>query len=1209
MEITSPYLDAIQALPGETPTEKYKAINVIVKRLADRVLSEGDSLQNIEMQDVPDVLMPVIKIEVGILLKQYETVVTAFKSDDTIILNRAFKARWFFKGTNKDIINVQYFMKNLLPYVSLRTRSRLIKNLAMNLEQERTKVAEEFFTELLKAYGVDQVTPLLAACSESFILSTVINRRLVLSQGLLTILFRKYPLFVTRYLLFSKPEEPGIRNIYNMDIRQYSKLLPDLAKTYYVTLMQLVEAHPNLSIKLCRKGAEIYLTKCTENILNNPERHLPILPLKLVTARLSYDQFRTMLRNLYPASQDDFCFNEILPYLKYYPQDKKLDLIKASFYDKYGAHLADYPDKMCPEYLQLMPSEERFLKAKSLLAKDNDWHYFKEEQSWRCYLPTSSSIPMIIDEIGKTAAKDNRAALLVQLIYTCKINEDLDGLLKVLQYFKSKHTNEDSWVRFTFLDHLLIHFDLSLLSTEHWNILREFILTTYLRNELLYRVTVMDKLLTAAIRYNFISNMPVDRYIDFIVKVKLNSWRGTWNMSDNCLTHERTCLEKFLQIIPENYPYEDAIWEDSGTESIQKLLNVMYEFNERNMKALHYRLDNFSIKNYPWLMKLIERGITSERYKNSIQIKRTKALLKKYEKDLYDAWVGIGREICDIVTGHALELLKKNPQRIMDHWMDYLTLALKDVDNHYTIKFIRASRWYKELPMKFAKECLKEVKANMNTAALIILSLLFDGVSISNIFEPLAQSTSLQVDIHDKNTFTDSEQSFLAYQMIHALPNCVKVTNPPVSFSLVAKFCNPEFMHMALRCMTILSRRVQVSNVITHVTSLINAQRVSVIKQGIRLYSTTANLDDTYDFLDEIWNTANTKASVRSVVILTIQRLFHRNPGHRVWSLFRDCVTDFTKEDDYRLLDTWVELKLIPDEYTNDYVKIILDKMERLIAENIDYDKAWSVICKLIDNIDPIVAALISENMHCMIIENFLFDVKYKRLLAETVRNFTVNIFLLRAGNNLSSRLDFFTNFFTQSAKNYWNAPMDQKLTFYPFNYMAHSFVEYLTCQAFLKYIPSEILRTLLETYNTIIPPNRDPSSFLFFTYAIEIQRSASPKNFGERIGTLMPKLVDALCPELVVFMAEKLDRLSSSQTVFPDINSDEMKLSVIEGLIEVRNVYANIMAVKMLFYPTSNVHRERYDNVIQYLRKCKHPGVSSLLYEYFNTFNIDDIV
>jgi hypothetical protein len=167
-----------------------------------------------------------------------------------------------------------------------------------------------------------------------------------------------------------------------------------------------------------------------------------------------------------------------------------------------------------------------------------------------------------------------------------------------------------------------------------------------------------------------------------------------------------------------------------------QLVMAMYDFNE---KFKQFGAELMSIKDYPWLMNAI-RTIMCLKTNLSSQ-RKARILLHKYEPELYRSWFlpNTSKNIENVTSGAALRLLKNNFQSVLNDWEEYLMDCKRHYCHKHVQRFVRATRWYKGVPIKFAKHCIKDLyKGDMQemSSALIILSLLLDSNSLEKLINP-----------------------------------------------------------------------------------------------------------------------------------------------------------------------------------------------------------------------------------------------------------------------------------------------------------------------------------------------------------------------------------------------------------------------------------------------------------------------------------------
>ncbi|KAF7990558.1 hypothetical protein HCN44_000363 [Aphidius gifuensis] len=329
----SPYLEAIQKIPGKTPGEKYQALNCIARNLIHYAMDIDDNcVKNVEVKssaELPECLVPIVQLEVAKILHQPDGIVAALKSDDAFINDRALKVKWLFDGSNKDITNSTYFNNHIFPHVSLNVRIKIIKNLAKYLMLSNGQsVAEKFYSELKVQYGEESVRPLCFACGEDFIRITTNKWKKSVSVSELEIIYPRFPKFVISSL--------------KRDPVKYSKFLPNLLKKHADSFVDIViKQRENLAVKLSNKKCELLLKNARNAFLDDPKPFMPLLSLELITTKLNKLEFHQFYKKLFPQNYKELCFTTFYKYLEYYPEEEKLNLLLSTFEDLYEIKFLD----------------------------------------------------------------------------------------------------------------------------------------------------------------------------------------------------------------------------------------------------------------------------------------------------------------------------------------------------------------------------------------------------------------------------------------------------------------------------------------------------------------------------------------------------------------------------------------------------------------------------------------------------------------------------------------------------------------------------------------------------------------------------------------------------------------------------------------------------------------------------------------------------
>ncbi|XP_015605129.1 uncharacterized protein LOC107272468 [Cephus cinctus] len=1189
MEFEAPYLEAIQAVPGKTPGEKYKTIKLAARRIAAVVNAGGDFGSVIGSVELPSLLQPIVRVEVANILKQHEGITTALRSDDLNVINRAFQAKWFFNGSLKDVVNEEYFAKELLPFVSLNTRARMIRTLAKCLTKEN-ELAEKLFKIVSAQYGMEQAMPLLASCNADFVYTLVVEEDVILSNRLVEILFRVHPDMVIKYLMLSKANDDTVRKLQCPNLCDYQSFLPKLVRNHVKAFTELFEHH-TFKVKLGNKCAEMFLKNATETLIEKPIQYLPMLPLKIISAKLTKTQFRNMFRNLMPKDIQKYSFNEVLEYLDHYPEVERLPLILETFEEVYGQNLLKCKDLITIRLLRILPAEDRIEQARIKLRKTPAFNLTDFKYSWVCYLPVAESIPAIKAQISTADVVEDRACLISQLFYTCAVNDDNDALLDVLKYFVIRHRNENAWLRFNVLSNLMELRNISSLGEEHWNVLNEIITVLNVKDELLFSPDVMSSLIIEGIHYNLTRGLPIEDKMELLTEIKVKVYRAQWNIFEKFPEFERQCLDMFLTIIPKKYPQNSEVWKSQGDNTIEKLLEAIYDFNARNARS-NNKMEKIMLKSYPWLLEEIKRIVLQDNKQGYVCFRIIK-IIKEHEPDLYKSWLGHEEEIVGVATGEALTLLKKDHQKILKHWKEYLQNIKRSYYSKQVITFVKAIRWYQEIPIKFIQQCRKELFEENNAEVIMPLAILLHGSTFTRVIEPLVPTGS--------TLNIEKESAHTAYRIIRNIADAIKLVNPPVPLNIVSKYCIGDYLQLGLHALINVCRHTPSPSILSFARGMVDS-RVSVKKHGIRLVCMVATMKELHEFLSDLWK-QETHRSIRQVIFGNIQELFAKNPCEETWQLIAETVADLRPTDD-RLLADFVKLTIIPNNYTLKYIQLILrvaeDKFPTLLRN--------SIVTSLLKNISSSICTLLPDEVVESILTKYLFLEAYDKNLYQAAQSLAIYNYLVHGSKDrLQSRMKFLSGHMKTHVKKFWNVPHPKKRNFRPMNHMVQSFLRHLASEWARRSLDGEILESFLREISAVISPLENCEAYVHCVCAVVAGGSKTPLEFGEKLAHRITDLVSTFSSEMIVRIADYLKDFLNPYIFEVRLSDDELTINVIEGLLKLDNNFNCILAAELLVIVKSKCIHLRYMKIIQILKEKKHPSVISILYNHLNSTGYSD--
>lgn len=1177
-DLQMPYLQAIQKIPGDTAGKKLSWIG----RLILHETSENH-------KQLPPELLPVLHVEIAIKKKKYEDITSALKNEDSVIINRALKAFWFFDGSHKKIVNVEYFRERLFPYVSVNTRTRIVLTLAHRLSGKDPVFAQEMFMAITTIYGVQTAYPLIMACDESFAYKMIVEKELVLPVEIVKKIFCKNPDLAVRFLKLLKPHELNTtkRTPFAIGIDRYKSFLPKLIKKRledFVEICEIHETHPP-SIVLSNTCAEIFLKKAQQHLIKKPLVYISMLPSK----KINEDLMKSVFPGLLPVKICSFDTDKMLDYLKHYPRDKRYDLLCKSYKNKYDADLLDKIKNVTPALLQLLPVEERIRQARIKIKKQNleqnnyEWIAMEYETAWICYLSVNEAIPVIKEKINKSPSETERLGFFLQMIYVCKINKDDDALSDALTYFLNRHKNENSWLFERMFDHFLRIYDVPDLNKKHVSLMLDIVRLFYVKNGF-----VPEDILSAMIHFKLIHNMSIEELIDMFLEN--NRWYINFNILQEYPQYERQCLMAFANQIQKK-SFKDL---DEKRNNFCRFVIAMYDFNNR-CKKLPVKIEEMTIRDYPWLMDTIFQVLRSKE-KNSWNVED---ILEKNEPELYSGWFP-SKNITNVTSGAALVLLKRNSQKVLDNWEKFLKDCMKNCHLKRVQHFVRATRWYKDLPVKFAERCINYIydkNTDKMSSSIVILAILLHGDVFTKLIDPLIP-TETTVNTSHPNAKDN-------YNMIQNLPLSMRLSNPPVPIDLVVKLCKGDYLTIALMTLLNVSRRTSVPKVISVVQKLMN-MRVSTRKHGIRLMYLIASIHELIDFLQKAWVTES-HHSIRKVLFDTFQKFFLTKPNPETWSLYCQAMSMFSLKDEALLLDVTL-FPEIPNKYVAKYLDLWLKTIDNLYEMGLNVEKTNKYIANCLSTLITPVFHFLSDEFAENVLRRFLFHIDNE--VSSAARCFTVS-YILDDKNKHTIRIKVLADVFHNAITAYWNVSHPTKLHFYPVNKAVRLFVDdfvinFVDKFCFNKSINSEVIDNMQMIFLSMLSPRQDAKSYLMLVYAKKLQECTSiEESFGLKIGQQLHELIDIFSLQLVPFMAEVLNYFLSC--VYKHFDLEEVKLGVMEGLIEAGNTNSYFMAVTMLPSTIQSKHMVRYDRLIEKFQEMhEEPTIATVLYNHLNETDLE---
>lgn len=1180
----SPYLDAIQKVPGKTPGEKLKTLNFIANKFIAESSNTDDKIPSTPC--LQDVLVPIVSLEVAKIRHQPEEIVAALKSDDIALNDRALRVKWFFNGTNKNITNFDYFYNNIFSHVSVNTRDKIIKKLAKHLLlKNNTTIAEEFYINIKTEYGDNSARRLCFACSENFIEDTIFSWNKKLNYVDLDIIYRRYPNVAIKYI--------------KENTKEYLAFLPKLLKSHlneFVNLVKEDSGELHSYIKLTHKKSQIFLKHCRHELLENPQIFFSMLPLKFITSKLTKTEFYKVYKGLFPSTIDSFdydAFYKYFNYLKYYDgfsMEEKFSYFRKTFQDLYGLNFIEN----CPitvEIMKLLDPEERVKQARIKLENDKsiDKSKINKEELWICYLPTNESIPVLKEKITKTSDADDRCELLRALIYNCSVNKDDDALLSVLDYIFSHHKNEKFPAIYNILDEVSKGFDIKNLPNAHLVILDKFVRFLNIKN-LLKKQVPLGKVILGNLLYSKLKNQEdICDYIGMYIELQYPGYYR-WEILIDYPEYNRKCL---VEIIKRTLILKDK-YKNYLSSLISSLLKAMTDFNERNLKAKN-QLDKFDIQDFPLLLEAVKDILKSNNkgLQDADDMKNIKQYLTKLNKNIYLVLELSESELND---SSIIKELQKSPDKIMQNWEACFDKCKQNIKKNYIRRFLNCARWHKDLPILFENKCLNELKnkkADMKNS-LQMLAVLHEGASYEKLITPLISDT-MKLDLQDERTKD-------LYELNTAIIWSLCIVNPPLSLNPVVKYFEHDYKNVIVHSLNNIAKRIPV-NKIMEFSKTLSTQIVSIKKHGIKLFCLVGSLEQKQMMLMDLWKNEN-HISIRQIIFECCSKLFNDTPNLQNWNLLKSCIAEIKIEDCF--WNDILDFKNISDEYFTCSIMEVFKTIKRIEETNSDFkiSKSPKYIDKILKN-NMSRLTLFTEELHENIINNYFADVsRCEYILSEDLQTFIVKGYIGEANDEqFESRIKFLTKLLLGIVNKYWDVPSDLNPNFLPANFMIGRLIHGV---GKMSHSPRKIetAQTLLDDLSKLLRPQQLGVCYLNLIFINLIDSITSPEKISNKLVQLIPSLIEIYSNEampMIVWNFKKYLWACFDRCIFGNTYRYKGQhifcLEVIENLAS-SNDEAIILFATLLLLEVELicVDMSKYLKIIQTLKKSKHPAVKLAL-------------
>lgn len=1050
------FLRSFLEIQGETIGERKKQLFILLLKFENANPTPKD------IDDLISKLTPTTHLEESFRLdvlskfKNLDALLDTLKGEKQNLIRKVLKFKWIFKGFGE---KTPEFLIDLLMEVSFVTRCAILKNLGAHLKNEMQ--ADAYHSAVLEKYGLQDANFVLPACSEELILKiTEVYGTKVSERDFLKII-KKNVNFCKKY------QQALAKNKVYTDWRPITNYL-------IINHIEIGKEFLSLSGELNKKATRKFFLAYKGEVVANPRKYAKHLKMSCVLRQLK-GNFEEFYLNLFPKNIEEFShsfqprkwnntkwdLNGCLYYsLQHLPKDVRFRLLSDSFLKVYKVHLHDQPDLISEEIIEMMPPSERVMWVWKKCEGDDDYN-------WLHLLPIEKSLKTIKEKIGLVADISTRGRYLRALLKTCKFNDDKVALLEVLQYFSSRHKNDDVRNRIAFMETLLESFDLELLSADHWSIINEIISMFKLKNE---HFSDYTKFIEKYIHYLLFKDLPIkEQIINFIKEEGEKNYCLSFNIIKEVPLYEKKCLTVMGYVITDTFKEEKKL-----NKGIIAYVSALLDWNKRHPK------EKFFLASFPYYVNSVKTMMETKPEVGSIFSELF--FMRNEEMKQYNLqetfWKNLDKFRFDL-ENQLLLVMKYDPKSIKEHVKDILIVTWTP-----SSKFWRNCIYYQhlELPQEIVKIAMENVQCGEDVKSSFIapLACLIPTLDYVKNFDKYTPS----------NTAVTSETKgslyWIRYEIVKNFKSCLTKSD---TLPTLLKYCKGDYLSTSLASLYYISYYVPEKKLQQFFNDLIE-RAVSVRKHAIFLTCIVSNAETITTLLKKCGESEK-NPSICKFILHRSFKYFVKNPSEETWEIFtkNSNIIDKTDEEAYQI---FFEYKKIPRGYKQRFIEFAWETLEN------SCEKIAKKKYTLISSISEELLEGFSEEFCFKILNESLFNAKYHDY---SIVEFSVK-FLFSSETVFSRRLNLiFSIFQSQVESNWLNIPGNLRVN-------ATNFIEAICSRATEK---SELqkLELVKSKWLEILQPKDAMEDFLLMQLSLIYIEIKDKENFVKEYAWKVSEFLD----------------------------------------------------------------------------------------------------
>ncbi|XP_044747793.1 uncharacterized protein LOC123309017 [Coccinella septempunctata] len=1148
---------------GITLGDRKKELFQILRQYGDPIPTTREIELLIEHLDPTSYLEHKMFVDILIYFKCEKELLTLFFGGNEKLIKCLWKHSWFFTNLLENS-SIEWIIDEMFPQLSYVTRVRFIKNVIYYTRDEQK--IDKLYDNILHKYGAANAQYILAGCSLEKIMNAISRGDIIKFSNKQVIFLHKNKKACFQQLI-SMNRNTKIFDFYDYHSKAFNIIAGSDLNIFFevFTARDCSKIGKRLTKKILKTQMP-YVIKEASQIYERVHRRTLMKSLG--------SNFENFFFSTWPSSFSDFQLYKCLAFMKYCPKRKYVEVLQQGLQKMYATSLSQHPELINDELLEKTDNIEMRESLLELKMQDS-----KEDYTLPKYYGIEKSVPILKKKISAADGVRTRENLIIALIKTCKINNDLDALLKVQEYFNFRHKNDDESIRSSFLSELKSCFDLTELNEEHWNFILEMIKWNKVKNEYFWgtgeifmlRIKFLYK---NDVEMSVISELFFETYLLDIFK----SFSTCWALLNDVPTLQKFLLEKFMQLLPSLFSKEKE-----KVDYHFKVFETVLAWNKENAKStINYLL-------YPEIREAIKIQLKkpcrsyskNSNYLNNFIKCKIPCEDMEFLAELEEIFWGNMLEKFDI---DVIEYyLRRKPMKLVEQFDKFIL----GMENNYLCDSVTVWRLVKHYDhISLVRMVIDYL---ISTTQLKLRGNL--GIGLAILIEP-EEYIKFMSTYRNEMLDVDDEVQVNNHHLSMKLLEYAKYNDSFTILPHVVQFCAGDTLHEALPPLYYYFQHSPEKYLLEHL-KVLSDRAVSVRKHAVKLACSVSPVEIVYTLIQTMTEVEKNQSALEHIFWKTF-KYFLVNKSERFWILLQSQMKSLDILESNAFKDS-CDLKKIPKEYRLTYLDFIwklLDEKEKQGQNVFEFKES------IIESItSEMFKELPYEFCSRFIKEEFL---KFGSKSDRTVRLFTLNC--LKYSTQTESLLTDVCNIIREFKTNYILNPefkISLKSRPYVDNFVSDIFYDHSKLKL-------STLEAFFQNWVSIFSAVEDINNYIRLTLLIELKKVHNLEDFIKKVAETYKRFLNHFGIFGVVDCFKDALSYLLPENIFGTSSNNEKLYKLAFHLTELGDDDLKLLAISLLpkEYPENVYCIEVQQKLIEIFKESENDSVLLNVNLYINNLH-----